>query len=49
MVGGNQGLSFLGAVANADDELISRVRLTSGAEHHHGQRRAWKSESTMWS
>jgi hypothetical protein len=29
MVGGNQGLSFLGAVAS-DDELISRVRLTSG-------------------
>ncbi len=30
LVGGNQGLSFLGAVANAG-ERISRVRITSGA------------------
>jgi hypothetical protein len=30
LVGGNQGLSFLGAVAGAG-ERISRVRLTSGA------------------
>ena len=30
LVGGNQGLSFLGAVANAG-EKIARVRLTSGA------------------
>ena len=30
LVGGNQGLSFVGAVANAG-EKISRVRLTSGA------------------
>ncbi|HEY2894145.1 MAG TPA: PEP-CTERM sorting domain-containing protein [Pirellulales bacterium] len=30
LVGGNQGLSFLGAVANAG-EKISRVRLTSGS------------------
>ena len=29
MVAGNQGLSFVGAIANAD-ERISRVRLTSG-------------------
>ena len=30
LVGGNQGLSFLGGVANAG-ELIARVRITSGA------------------
>jgi hypothetical protein len=30
LVGGNQGLSFVGAVANAG-ERISRVRITSGA------------------
>lgn len=30
LVGGNQGLSFLGAVANAG-EKVARVRLTSGA------------------
>jgi PEP-CTERM motif len=30
LVGGNQGLSFLGAVANAGEQ-ISRVRITSGA------------------
>lgn len=29
LVAGNQGMSFLGAIAS-DDELISRVRLTSG-------------------
>jgi hypothetical protein len=30
LVAGNQGLSFLGGVLGAGDELISRVRITSG-------------------